>query len=303
MQLTLLNDVVEAVPTAVPIPDDRRRDRPAAANGTAADPAVPLTPEQAEALIPDELLQQIQRVHLRRPGGPSDAAPPCRRPAPFDVGGETHAEPARDRAAPGVVAWSAAAARAGRVLAGVQMLALVGAGLALWRLSPTAATDTLVGSGSRRRAGDRRRARAVRRRGGLRARARRTAAAGAHRRPRPAARARGLPVGQRAAPVPRRQAARRRAVRGRWRGPSRCGWSTGRGRSSTRRWRRYRAAAARRARARRRPSGRSEAARRAGAPQGRSEAEARRLGKEAESSSAREFASELLGLNASTGWT
>lgn len=41
-----------------------------------------------------------------------------------------------------------AAARPGRVLAAVLVLALLGAGLALWRLTPSAATGTLVGSGS-----------------------------------------------------------------------------------------------------------------------------------------------------------
>ena len=45
-----------------------------------------------------------------------------------------------------MVGW--AQARPRRVLAVVLVLALVGAGLALWRLSPTASTDTLVGSGS-----------------------------------------------------------------------------------------------------------------------------------------------------------
>ena len=45
-----------------------------------------------------------------------------------------------------MVGWTQA--RPKRVLAAVLVLALLGAGLALWRLSPSASTDTLVGSGS-----------------------------------------------------------------------------------------------------------------------------------------------------------
>ena len=45
-----------------------------------------------------------------------------------------------------MVAW--AAARPARVLAAVLILAVLGGGLALWRLSPSASTSTLVGSGS-----------------------------------------------------------------------------------------------------------------------------------------------------------
>ena len=53
-------------------------------------PQVPLTPEQAEALIPDELLQRIQEFAFggavqRRRRCP---APPCRKQGPFEFGGE-----------------------------------------------------------------------------------------------------------------------------------------------------------------------------------------------------------------------
>jgi virulence factor Mce-like protein len=52
-------------------------------------PQVPLTPEQAEALIPDQLLQQVQEFAF---GGaePGHAvpAPPCRKQGPFEFGGE-----------------------------------------------------------------------------------------------------------------------------------------------------------------------------------------------------------------------
>ena len=96
-----------------------------------------------------------------------------------------------------MVGW--AQARPRRVLAAVLVLALVGAGLALWRLSPTASTDTLVGSGSDAgRATDVVHARFgddavyVLVRGDL---ARTVLTADLNR----AARARGLPVGQRAA--------------------------------------------------------------------------------------------------------
>ena len=50
---------------------------------------MPLTPEQAEALIPDELLQRIQEIVF---GGQSNGgtvpAPPCRKQGPFEFGGE-----------------------------------------------------------------------------------------------------------------------------------------------------------------------------------------------------------------------
>jgi hypothetical protein len=45
-----------------------------------------------------------------------------------------------------LVRW--AAGRPGRALAVVLILALAGGGLALWRLTPSASTGTLVGSGS-----------------------------------------------------------------------------------------------------------------------------------------------------------
>ncbi|WP_028064785.1 MlaD family protein [Solirubrobacter soli] len=49
-------------------------------------PQVPLTPEQAEALIPDELLARIQQYAF---GGTTGVvAPPCRKQGPFDVGGK-----------------------------------------------------------------------------------------------------------------------------------------------------------------------------------------------------------------------
>ncbi len=51
-------------------------------------PQVPLTPEQAQALIPDQLLQQIQQFAFGGTSGAGVAAPPCRKQGPFEFGGE-----------------------------------------------------------------------------------------------------------------------------------------------------------------------------------------------------------------------
>ncbi len=50
-------------------------------------PQVPLTPEQAQALIPDELLARIQLFAFG--GAAGVTAPPCRKQGPFTFGGET----------------------------------------------------------------------------------------------------------------------------------------------------------------------------------------------------------------------
>ena len=50
---------------------------------------MPLTPEQAEALIPDQLLQQLQNIINGGPAGPGGlVAPPCRKQGLYDFGGE-----------------------------------------------------------------------------------------------------------------------------------------------------------------------------------------------------------------------
>jgi virulence factor Mce-like protein len=49
---------------------------------------VPLTPDQAQALIPNDLLQRIQQFAFGGGAGPSGLAPPCRKQGPFDFGGE-----------------------------------------------------------------------------------------------------------------------------------------------------------------------------------------------------------------------
>ena len=51
-------------------------------------PQVPLTPEQAEALIPDELLQRIQDFAFGGATGQGVVAPPCRQQGPFEFGGK-----------------------------------------------------------------------------------------------------------------------------------------------------------------------------------------------------------------------
>ena len=92
------------------------------------------------------------------------------------------------------------------------------------------------------------------------------------------------------------------AVRGRWRARSRCGWSTGRGRSSTRPSRSSRTQLQGRTRERAAQADRAkEAARKLALAQGRSPAEARKLGAQAEQLVYAEFAQELLALNAKYG--
>jgi phospholipid/cholesterol/gamma-HCH transport system substrate-binding protein len=49
-------------------------------------PQTPLTPEQAQALIPDELLQRVKQFAFGDPGA-GVVAPPCRKQGPFDFGG------------------------------------------------------------------------------------------------------------------------------------------------------------------------------------------------------------------------
>lgn len=83
--IDVVNTVVDAVPTAVPtiVP------------GLALPqvtlppiPQVPLTPEQAAALIPTELLQRIQQYAFGGPGNVGLVAPPCKKQGPFEFGGE-----------------------------------------------------------------------------------------------------------------------------------------------------------------------------------------------------------------------
>jgi phospholipid/cholesterol/gamma-HCH transport system substrate-binding protein len=51
-------------------------------------PQVPLTPAQAQALIPDDLLARIQKYAFAGGTSPASAlAPPCRKQGPFDFGG------------------------------------------------------------------------------------------------------------------------------------------------------------------------------------------------------------------------
>jgi len=51
-------------------------------------PQVPLSPAQAQALIPDQLLKQIQQFAFAGQTGGSGIAPPCKKQGDFDFGGE-----------------------------------------------------------------------------------------------------------------------------------------------------------------------------------------------------------------------
>ena len=86
--LEIVNTVVDAVPTTVPVPDIVNGIVQLPPIGLPPIPQVPLTPEQAEALIPDALLQQIQQYAFGTPGA-GVVAPPCRKQAPFTFGGQT----------------------------------------------------------------------------------------------------------------------------------------------------------------------------------------------------------------------
>ncbi|HWK25723.1 MAG TPA: MlaD family protein [Solirubrobacter sp.] len=57
-------------------------------------PQVPLTPEQAQALIPDQLLAQIKQFAFG--GDAGVGAPPCRKQGPFSVSGRTTQYPQID---------------------------------------------------------------------------------------------------------------------------------------------------------------------------------------------------------------
>ena len=158
----LASNLVPTV-TNIPLPidavadaraDGRRgpRDRPVPPVTLPPIPQVPLTPEQAEALIPDELLQRIQEFAF---GGPTAAPCPRRRAASRARSSSaasarsTRSERAR-RKELRLVSAGAGAGRRGAPDGCCWWWAcwsLVGAGLSL-RLSPSAATGTLVGSGS-----------------------------------------------------------------------------------------------------------------------------------------------------------
>ena len=281
MPLTLVNDVVDGGPDRG-ADRTRPRDRPAAAGRRCRrSRRCRSRPSRREALIPDELLQQIQDVRVRRQRRRRRrAAPPCRKQGPFSSAARRTQYPHVNARGGGerVVRLGGGTAGAG---------ARGGAACSRWwargwrcgGCRRSASTGTLVGSGSDAGARDRRRARALRRRRGLRARARRPGAAGADGGSEPAARARGLPVGQRARRRGRRPAARRRRAR-RWRAtkPVRVVYGPGTFINSsvteitTQLQARTRARAAQADRA-------NEAARRLARSQGRSEAEARRLGR------------------------
>ena len=86
--LQLVNNVTQAVPTAIPSPVATLVGGALPPVTLPPIPQVPLTPEQAEALIPDQLLQQIQAFAFGGATGQGVVAPPCRKQGPFDVGGK-----------------------------------------------------------------------------------------------------------------------------------------------------------------------------------------------------------------------
>jgi len=78
-------DIVSTVADAVPSPV------PTVVGGVVPlppIPQVPLTPEQAEALIPDELLQQVQNFAFGGSTGAGVVSPPCRKQGPFEFRGK-----------------------------------------------------------------------------------------------------------------------------------------------------------------------------------------------------------------------
>ncbi len=91
---------------------DRERDHPLPNIGLPPIPQLPITPQQAQALIPDELLQQIQQFAF---GGATNGgavpAPPCRQQGKYTFGGETDPVPAPNARPPPA---EAEAGRAGR---------------------------------------------------------------------------------------------------------------------------------------------------------------------------------------------
>ncbi len=81
----IVNDVVDAVPTAVPTVIPGLGIPPITLPPI---PQVPITPEQAEALIPTTLLQTLQNIIFGGPAGASPAAVPCRKQGLYEFGGE-----------------------------------------------------------------------------------------------------------------------------------------------------------------------------------------------------------------------
>ena len=98
--LTLVNDVIGAVPTAVPVPSPVATlvggVVPLPPISLPPIPQVPLTPEQAEALIPDDLLATDPGLRVRRRGRRCGARPAVPQQAPFTFRGKTTQYPQVD---------------------------------------------------------------------------------------------------------------------------------------------------------------------------------------------------------------
>ena len=235
--LTLVNNVVDAVPTAIPSAgrDDRGRGRPAAADRAAADPAGAADARAGLGADPGRAAAAGSRIS-RSAGRPGRAS--SRRRA-ASRGRSTSAASARStrrstRAPAGGNSWWVGQPHGRRGCSRwCSSSPCSGGGLAAWTALALGRDVDAGRLGLRLRPRDGRRPRALRRRRGLRARPRRPPAAGADGGPQPAARARGLPVRERAGGCV--GAGRCRwAVRVRSLGTSPCGSSTGRARSSTR---------------------------------------------------------------------
>ena len=185
----------------------------------------------------------------------------------------------------------------------VGLLAVAGGALALARLQPSAATDTLVGRGTAELRRHRAPAPALRRRRRLRPHPPAAHRDDADLGPAPRARPRGLPLGQRAEGPGAARRARTGRARGS-RGRSRSRSSSGPGRSSTRPSARSRTSSSAQSAAKAAQADRAaKAARALARSQGRSEKEARKLGEQAKQLVLAEFVRNTLQLALKYGIT
>ncbi|RKQ93697.1 virulence factor Mce-like protein [Solirubrobacter pauli] len=86
--IDLVNDVVAPVVSPVPTVQPVIPGLPLPPINLPPIPQIPLTPEQASALIPTELLQRIQQYAFGGAGNAGLVAPPCKNQGPFEFGGE-----------------------------------------------------------------------------------------------------------------------------------------------------------------------------------------------------------------------
>ncbi|MDA0183702.1 MCE family protein [Solirubrobacter phytolaccae] len=86
--IDLVNDVIAPVVSPVPTVQPVIPGLPLPPINLPPIPQIPLTPEQAAALIPTELLNQIQQYAFGGVGNAGLVSPPCRKQGPFEFGGE-----------------------------------------------------------------------------------------------------------------------------------------------------------------------------------------------------------------------